>query len=81
MTDFRTPFPVGVMPEGIKQWPDGPPYGRVYIEVVDTLRDAVLDQITGEWFLYRVGVDCGLGCKCAAEVEWTRAPADGGPDE
>lgn len=72
-----TPFPVGEMPAEIEVWEEGPPYGRVELlletpEFGDHDVASVRDAHTGEHFLLRRGVDCGLGCRCAAEVTWLK---------
>lgn len=78
-----TPFPKGTMPEDVKRWADGPPYGRIELDLNDAdaaeyaaLRMAegtrgilVTDQHTGERFRLSPA-PCGLGCYCAADAEW-----------
>lgn len=68
-----TPFARGVMPPGVLDWPDGPPDGRVELTFVAVCGGGHwVDQRTGAHFHVRHGVDCGAGCKCAAEARWDR---------
>lgn len=73
-----TPFPAGEMPEGVRRHDDGPPFGRIALELdPDTdptsTGDVVYDHVTGEEFVITMGLPCGLGCRCSAEARWAYA--------
>lgn len=69
-----TPNPVGPMPPNVKRWPGGPPYGRLDLDLVAVgqgrLEGPLHDRNSGELFEIKRDVDCGAGCRCAAEATW-----------
>lgn len=69
-----TPFPVGEMPANVKPWEDGPPFGRIELDLDLEPRDGqvVTDRNSGYRFEINLGKPCGLGCKCAAEATWIK---------
>lgn len=73
----RTPYPVDQLTQIALTALDGDPSGRVVVRLEDphTLDteewSEVTDLITGHTVAVR-RADCGLGCKCAAEVKLVR---------
>jgi hypothetical protein len=69
-----TPFACGEMPEGVRRWDDGPPFGRLELSLDADPKngDTVFDNFSCEMFQITTDVPCGLGCRCAAEARWVR---------
>lgn len=82
--EWCTPFVVGSMPEGLPMQPDDNLnranfHHTVESSVMDLIKvrgsrpiEGVLTRevSTGELFYLTHNVDCGLGCRCAAEIRW-----------
>ena len=74
-----TPLVKGPVPPNVRRWRSGPPFGRLHLDPVEAPTHSgqiVLDRFSGERFRVQLDVDCGLGCRCAAEAEWVQRDDD-----